>query len=234
MSFRDFTPEQRKAMAAKSAETRRAKRQAQLEDAETIPEIEELTQPVEIIYGEIEETEPALAPQPEDASPFGLFLASLDAETREMLDNDELRVIYDAQVAKAYAEKKAAKKKMAGELAANAARMEAGLIPMATIQDMETAKRNAELVRFTVELPPAGDNGEVADIGLRIDQRVFLHGHTYTLPRAQADTFREMIYRAREMELTFKGQSRRMRQYMQGSMDSNRWHVNLNPDGSLA
>jgi len=236
MSFKDLTPEQRQAMAEKSAATRRAKKEQRLAEIHNAdPYYEEPNPPPEIVYGEIAEPELPAEPEVDESDPFSLFLFSLDAETKELLSIDELREIYAAQVAKAFAEKKAAKKKSASEQAMHAARMEAGLVPMATREAMETARRNAELVRFTVELPPAGDQGEVPDIGLRIDQKIYLHGHTYTLTRAQYDSFREMVYRAGEHELTFKGQNRRQRQWLLGrALGSVDRHIPLNEDGSLA
>lgn len=233
MGFKDLTSEQRQAMAEKSAATRRAKK-AQREAVAAQAAEEHFAAP-EFVYGEILEPEPVTESALDPTDPFTLFLISLDAETKELLSLDELRDIYTAQVAKAMAEKKAAKKKAASDLASNAARMEAGLVPMATREAMETTRRNAELVRFTVELPPAGDQGEVSDIGLRIDQKVYLHGHTYTLTRAQYDTFREILYRAGEHELTFKGQTRRQRQWLLGrALGSVERHIPLNDDGSLA
>ena len=254
MSFKDLTTEQRQAMAEKSAATRRAKKAQRTAHAAMQPAVtpeaivdraiemvkaghklgfddEQQLPPPEIVYGEILEPGPATHPDhsPTLNEPFQLFLFSLDAETKELLGIDELREIYAAQVAKAFAEKKASKKKSAADQAMHAARMEAGLVPMATREAMETARRNAELVRFTVELPPAGDQGEVPDIGLRIDQKVYLHGHTYTLPRAQYDSYREMIYRAGEHELTFKGQNRRQRQWLLGrALGSVDRHIPLN------
>jgi hypothetical protein len=248
MSFKDLPPEKLQEMRAKGLATRLAKKaQAEADrvslavnsreldepQADRRGDVEEVIPAPEIVYGEIAESEPAAGLDAND--PFSLFLISLDAETKELLSLDELRDIYAVQVAKALAEKKSAKKKAASELAAKAARMEAGLVPMATREAMETTRRNAELVRFTVELPPAGDRGEVADIGLRVDQKVFLHGHTYTLTRAQYDSFRDTLYRAGEHELTFKGQNRRQRQWLLGrALGSVDRHIPLNEDGSLA
>lgn len=242
MSFKDLPPEKLEEMRAKGLATRLAKKAKTKAEADRRGDLDEreiddagidAPRPQEIVYGEIAETETLSEPDAND--PFQLFLISLDAETKQQLSLDELRDIYAVQVAKALAEKKSQKKKAASELAANAARMEAGLVPMATREAMETTRRNNELVRFTVELPPAGDQGEVADIGLRIDQKVYLHGHTYTLTRAQYDTFREMLYRAGEHELTFKGQNRRQRQWLLGrALGSVDRHIPLNEDGSLA
>lgn len=247
MSFKHLTPEQRKAAAEKSAATRRAKKaKREIENLAVVsrewdePEIDEAAEEYfpepELIYGETPEAETdVVEPQVDKNDPFELFLVSLDAATKEILNIDELREIYAAQVAKAFAEKKAAKKKAASEVALTAARIEAGLIPTAAREAMETARRNAELVRFTVELPPSGDQGQVPDIGLRIDQKVYLHGHTYTVTRAEYDSMRDNLYRAGEHELTFKGQNTRQRKWMLGrALGAVNRHISLNDDGSLA
>jgi len=235
VSFKDFTPEQRKAAGVKAAATRRANAALRSGSSRGAAGAgDEIALP-EIVYGEILADDPPAPSVEEDTGPYALFLLALDDETKRLLSDAELREIYAAQVAKAFAEKKAAKKKSATEQAAHAARMEAGLVPMAARAEMETAKRNAELVRWTCELPPVGDQGEVADIGLRIDQKIYLHGHTYTIPRAKLDSFREMIYRAGQHELTFKGQNTRQRQWLLGrALGTVDRHIPLNEDGSLA
>jgi hypothetical protein len=230
--MKDWTPEQRAAAVEKTKATKAARKAERLARAN-----EEEVLPQEIVYGD--PPAPEREGQPIDmdytVDPFELFLISLGPETREMIGDDELKEIYAAQVAKAFAEKKAAKKKAASEVAAYAARMEAGLVPAATREAMEVAKANAKLERVTVEMPPAGDQGEVSDIGLRIDQKVYLHGHTYTLTHAQAASFREILYRTGEMELLFKGQNRRQRQWIMGrTIGSVDRHVPLDEDGSLA
>jgi hypothetical protein len=46
------------------------------------------------------------------------------------------------------------------------------------------------------------------DSGLRIDGKIFLHDRVHEVTRAQADSFREILYRARMHELDFEGRSR--------------------------
>jgi hypothetical protein len=245
MSFKDFTPEQRRENGKKGAETRRRNRAMKTDPLvansalQPAPEAAEGFQPEdfpapEIVYGEVAvEVESPESEAPPSA--FGLFLLSLDRDTRELLSIDELRAIFTEQVAAATAEKKAAKKKAAAETAKQAARMEAGLIPLATREAAEWQRRMREKFRFKVELPPSGDQGETPDIGLRIDQMIFLDGYTHTLTRSQVETFRDIQYRVGQHELTFKGQNIRQRQWIMsratGGVDR---HIPLNADGSLA
>jgi len=214
-------------------EKAQAKRRANL-----AAKAEEVSLPQEIVYGSTEPALDDLSPVVGDdgfVDPFQLFLLSLDADTRELLDEGELRAIYAEQLAKALAEKKTLKKKAAIETALHTARMEAGLVPAATAEAMQTAKRNAEIVTAMIELPPAGEDGQVADIGLRIDQKVYLHGHRYEFSRAQWDSYREILYRAAQHELEFKGQNTRQRRYLLGmAMGTVNSHIARNPDGGLA
>lgn len=232
-----FTKEQRE----KGIATRRAnaeKRLAARRQAAARPTIrvnDDVFETPGYEYGEVEARDDAPSVPSTSADPFDLFLVSLDRETRDLLSDVELRQIYAEQLVAAKAEKKAQKKKAATELAKNAARMGAGLVPAATAEALAVARRNNELMRLQITLPPAGEHGEVADIGLRIDQKVFLDGHTYTLTRAQFDSFREILYRSSEHELLFQGQNKRRRQWLlsraAGTVDT---HIPLNPDGSLA
>jgi hypothetical protein len=140
--------------------------------------------------------------KPVELDDFGRFLAALDAETRDLLTDDELRVIYNEQTAKAKAEKRAAAKKAVADRALQHARVESGLMPTEAIEAARTRDRMAEMVRFTVDLP------ELGDYGLRIDQQIFLHGFTYTVTRAQYDTFAEIVWRNQQAELEFEGKGR--------------------------
>jgi hypothetical protein len=157
--------------------------------------------PVVAVGGEIEEVVEDEA-EPVEVDEFGRFLAALDDETRELLTDGELRDIFEQQQAKAKAERKVALKKAATERAARHARIESGLMTPADEAAAALRDRMAEMVRFTVDLP------ELGDYGLRIDQQVFLHGFTYTVTRAQYDSFREMVWRNQQSELEFEGRSR--------------------------
>jgi hypothetical protein len=173
------------------------------------------TAPDDIIAGRAHLPRQSWEP-PAAAIDFDFFLASLDAETKTLLSDDELRKIYETQLAAALDEKRAARRRQAMDIANHAARMASGLVPADTQEAMETLKRNSRIVRIPIELPPSGEHGELPDIGLRIDQRVFLHGRTYEVTEAQAASMREMMYRVGEMELLFKGQNARQRRWLMG------------------
>jgi hypothetical protein len=246
MSFKDWTPEQRREARAKAAATRSANataKAARKTDRGTpLAAIAEEIVGEEVglaagLYGSAVEHVGEEAPlsSVDPADPFQLFLVSIDAETRDLLGMEELGRIYAEQLAKALAEKRKTKRKAAEEAALNAARMEAGLVPAATVEAMAVAKRNAEIVTALIELPPAGEHGEIADIGLRIDGVVYLHGMRYQMTRAQWDSRREMLYRAAQHELEFQGQNMRRRRWMLGrAMGLGNVHIPLNPDGSPA
>jgi hypothetical protein len=243
MSFKDWTPEKRKAAQLKAAATRAATKASPKTDkgtplAAVAHDVvgEEVGLAADPFGSAVERDDADAPPSSIDlADPFQLFLVGIDAETRQLLGEEELGRIYADQLAKAMAEKRKVKRKAAEEAALNAARMEAGLVPAATVEAMAVAKRNAEIVTALIELPPAGEHGEVADIGLRVDGVIYLHGHRYQMTRAQWDSRRDDLYRAAQHELEFQGQNLRRRRWMLGrAMGMGNAHIPLNEDGSLA
>ena len=180
--------------------------------------------PDDIISGKVAAPRATLAPATVDG--FELFVAGLEAETREVMTEAELRAIYDAQLKTAMDERKAMRKKAATEQAAHAARMAAGLVSGDTIEAMETLRHNSRITSIAIELPPSGEQGEVCDIGLRIDGRIFLHGRRYDVTEGQAASMRENLYRIGDMEQTFKGQNKAYRAWLMGrAMGGTERHV---------
>lgn len=161
---------------------------------------------------------------PQPLSGLDRFLLGLDASTRDLLDDAELRVIYDDQQLKAREERRAAAKKAVADRALTAARIAEGIIKPATAEDLAWKERMAEIVEFEVDMPGLGEG--LVDIGQRIDQKIFLHGRRYRLSRAQFDSMRDMQYRAQQAELAFEGKDRRhwLRRQARGTGD---WHINL-------
>lgn len=159
---------------------------------------------------------PTFAVPAEDTAPdaFMSFLARVDADTRDLLSEDELRTIFEEQQKRARDEKKALVKKRLVEQALHVAKVHEGLLPQSAKDEADRQRRMNELVTFQVELPPTGENGEIGDIGIRIDQRIYLHGWTYTVTRAEFDSLRDIMYRAGEAELMFEGKSRKYRAWM--------------------
>lgn len=178
---------------------------------------------------------PLAGDDPVPADPFALFLASIDAETRELLSDDELRDIYNAQLAAKQAEKKARAKKAIIEKAGHAAAIAAGLLPQAQQDELERQRRMNEMVEVRIEMPPADENGGLPDIGFRVNGRIFLHGFRYTVTRDVYDSLKEMMYRAGESQLLFEGKNRKYRAWLMGrGQNDPRYHIDLAPNGALA
>lgn len=138
---------------------------------------------------------------------FARFVDGLDAETRDMFSIDEISDIFAQQKLKADAEKKAARKKALTEKALHGARIEAGLVPTSSRDERERQDRMAEMVTLRIDLPDEGA-GVHGQKGIYIDQMIYVDGVTYTVPRANADTLREIMYRAWQHESQFQGKSR--------------------------
>jgi hypothetical protein len=147
--------------------------------------------------------------------PFERFLAALDVQTRSLLDDDELREVFEAQRAKAQAERKAVARKAAMDRALTEARIAEGVLPKETADHVRWRERMSEIVPFTVDLP------EMGDIGIRVDQKVYLHGVTYQVTRAEAESMRSVVYQAQQNELLFEGKDRRhwLRRRARGGVD---------------
>jgi hypothetical protein len=194
-----------RANMAKAREARAAKKIAALADPATAePSIavaeggEPALMPALEIDPETLEADPAF----EALDAFDRYLSGLDAETRELLGEDELRRIYAENEKKALEEKRTARRQVARERALQHAKIEAGLMPVTAIEHQKWLDRMNEKVSFVVDLP------EFSDVGLRIDGIIYLHGFRYTVTRAQYESFRDIIYRARQAELDFEGRGR--------------------------
>lgn len=133
---------------------------------------------------------------------FDEFVLTLDPEARKILSDAQLMAIYSAAQARADEEKKKAAEKRAMERALGAARSQKGLVPAEKADRLEWQRRMAEMVTFTPDLP------ELGDIGLRIDGQIYLHGREVTVTRAQQDSYRDIVWRARQAELDFEGKGR--------------------------
>lgn len=178
---------------------------------------------------------PQVIEAPEGNDAYALFLASIDEDTKELLGEDELRKIFADHERKAREEKRAKAREAVASKALHAARMKEGLVPAAAHDELLRLQRMNELVEAEINLPPADENGAAGDIGLRIDQKIFLNGWKYTLTRGQWDSYREMLYRNAEAELVFQGKSKRQRQWLLNpAAGSVARHIELNADGSLA
>lgn len=142
-----------------------------------------------------------------DPTPFDRFLASLDAETRGALDDAELRAIFAASEKKAADEKRDKLRRSAAEKALHRAKVEAGLLPRETVEQIALQAKMDELVRITPELPTDND-GRIGDAGVRLDGRLYRHGVEYTVPRGVALTIRSICWQAKMSEMDFEGKGR--------------------------
>jgi hypothetical protein len=155
---------------------------------------------------EMVEDEPP--PVAEPVSRYDVFLASLSDETRELLEDAELRAVFAASEKKAKDERRAQLQKQAAEKALSMARADAGLVPKEQAEVHALRERNSRKVKWQVNLPFVGDTGGTADEGLKIDGRTFYHGQEVTTTYAEWLSCREMLYRLRQHEMDFEGKGR--------------------------
>lgn len=173
-------------------------------------------EPVETIVTDWERTEagpeaviedvPAEAPA--TASRYDVFLTSLPDETRELLDDAELRAVFAASEKKAKDERRTQLQKQAAEKALGMARADAGLVPKEQAEALALRERNSRKVKWRVSLPFVADTGGTADEGLKIDGRTYYHGMDVTTTYAEWLSCREMLYRLRQHEMDFEGRGR--------------------------
>lgn len=207
---KEWTQEERMA-ASDAARERAAQRRLTQDEADyTPPAIMPGEAPVPVS----EDDEPnATVSEPLDD--FGRFLQTLDAETRDLLGEDDLRDIYAEQQKKAREEKRAGLKKAVAARAKHHALVGEGLLPQSAVDDQIWRDRMNEQIRHTIDLP------EMGDIGIRVDQRVYLHGHTYVMTRAEYESIVSIEYQAQQAELLFEGKDKRhwLRRRARGSLD---------------
>ncbi len=220
---KEWTEEERQAASVRAKEHHEARRLAQSAQTE-LPPVEMAPIPREGEAPLPVFEEPAAPPEtegePEDA--FARFLMAQDAETRELLSDIELRVIYEQETKRAADEKKAAAKKGALAKAQRHARMVAGLIPAEQAEIAARLDRLNQKVTWTVNMPEAGKSGMLVDVGVRIDGKLLYHGQRVTGTLAQYESYREIEWRAHQNELDFQGQSRlsRLRRTAIGALNN--------------
>jgi hypothetical protein len=152
-----------------------------------------------------------LGPVGEPQDDFERFLASQDADIRDLLSDVELRVIYEAEQKRAAEEKKTAAKKLAVQRAQRHARATAGLIGPAAITAADLRERMNMPVSWVVNMPESGNSGTLIDEGIRINGKLYVHGTTVEGTLAEYISYREIEYRAHENERQFQGRSRMSR-----------------------
>lgn len=201
-----FTPE----MRAKAQETKRRHREmaAQQQPEETVSE------PAPVMPGlEGDDwspdnpldpvAEPGLPP-----TPYELFLSSLSDETRELLDEAELREAFDAATREANAERKKRLKAGAAAKAKDQARAVAGLLPAEELAHREWQEKMSRKVRWTPILPFVDGTTGLVDDGLLIDGRRLYHNQEVETTYGEWLSCRSILWNLRQHELDFKGEGR--------------------------
>ncbi len=209
MSWKDFTPEQRRefqakaaakraswtpeerlAMREKSAATRRETK------AKNATLVAELSRP--LVFGDSPPIE-----EPDVAEPIVLAVA---AEDDGLLTESEKAKIEEEQLEKAFKERHDAAKKAYAKEMFDKARREIGEMPV----DEEFKKSMEEVVRIYIDMPrmrkPTG--GEHDPEPIVIDGRAFTSGRYYDVPRAQAIYLQERMDQLRRHVNQVDGRSR--------------------------
>ncbi len=216
-----MTREERQKAAAEAARAALAAPELEVEE-------DEYFEPPEEAEGGIAVAEPEEPEPPRELTPFEKFVAALDADVRELLSDEELRQDWEAAQVAARAERRKSARALAKSKAKLLAGVEEGTIEPETAEQIAWRERMQEMVDFHVEMPHAGtvggENAGPIDIGLRIDQKVYAHGKTYRVTRAQAESMRANLWQARQNELLFEGKDRRnwLRRQATGTQS---WHI---------
>ncbi len=157
----------------------------------------------------------------ESADGFERFLAAQDDETRSVLSDMELRLIYEIEVKRAADERKNILKKAAATKALRHARTTAGLIPAEAVAAAALRDRLNQKVTWTVNMPEAGNSGMLIDEGMRIDGRLLYHGQEVVGTMAEYESYRDIEWRAHQHELDFQGKGKlsRLRQTATGFLN---------------
>lgn len=137
--------------------------------------------------------------EPVAPTAFELFFSSLDQETRDKLDERELRGIFEASEKKAAELRREQLRKAAADRALHAAKANAGLLPKEAIEQKRWQDYMNEKVTYTPYLPRSGD------VGLRIDGQLYVHGVPVTVTRGQYLSHREILFRQQQAEMVLKG-----------------------------
>jgi hypothetical protein len=123
----------------------------------------------------------------------------LPADVAVLITDDELEKIEREETEKALASKKKRALEEVRALASAEARIEHGLIPADVLRSESERARLAEMINIRVNLPRGG-----GALGLRIDGRLFRHGHPYAVTRAEFESMHYTVYKAWLDEIRFR------------------------------
>ncbi len=141
-------------------------------------------------------------------TPYELFLASLSDETKELLDEKELREAFEAATREASAERRKRLKEAAVAKAKDQARAVAGLLPAEELAQRQWQADMNRKVRWTPIMPFVSDTQGIADIGPLLDGKRLFHGQEVVTTYGQYLSARDILWNARQVELNFKGEGR--------------------------
>jgi hypothetical protein len=218
---REWTPGDRERAREKALARETAKKAAALEPEAPALAQESAPEPapeIEIMPPMPDETGGSVMPEfeddgppldvPADLTPWGVFLSSLSAETRELLDENELRGAFETAAREAREERRRQLKTAAAAKAKMQARQLAGLTTPEQRAQQELDERNSRLVQWKVQLPFVADTNGVAAEGLTIDGERLYHGQDVKTTWAKWRSCLSIIWNLRQHELDFKGESR--------------------------
>lgn len=160
---------------------------------------EELEAKIAEVWGE---------PSPPPLSEYDRFIATLDDETRALLDDMELRAIFAASQKKIKEEKRDQLRKRVAERALHEARVSEGLLPKEAVAQRAWRERMAESVTFTPHLPESCYMQAFGCAALVVDGRIIRDGIQTTCTRGEFMSYREQVWRAQQGELDFEGRGR--------------------------
>jgi hypothetical protein len=200
--MKDWTPEQRREMQRKAAETRAANKAAK---ATVSPE--RLAELADMRARKAAKAAAAAPPAEQPMSLADLGIVPAEEPFDDVLTAAEIAEIRKAARAKVEAERKNKHKKALMDAALDEFRREAGEIPV----DEEQRKYNEEMVTLHVSMPTlrkAAGHGEHAPEPIIIDQKIFHSGRSYQVPRAQAVYIASLMDLARRHVNQVDGRSR--------------------------
>ena len=123
----------------------------------------------------------------------------LPADLAALITDAELEKIESEEIERAVAAKKKQALADVRALASAEARIEHGLIPADVLRSESEKARLAEKIRVRVNLPRGG-----GALGLRIDGRLFRHGQSYTVTRAEYESMHYTVYKTWLDEIRFR------------------------------
>ena len=210
----------RDASKAKRAAAAAAEKAAEAAPAEEPPMV---MPPLSQNWRDAEPLDPEAEPEapPEAVDPFERFLASQDEETRSILSDADLRVIFEVETKKAQDLRRENTKKLAAARASRFAKVEAGLLSNADAARAEWVRDMNRKVRYRPSVPRDA-NGNLIDLGYRINGQIVYDGQEIVCTKAEALSLREMEWRATNHEMDFEGKGRvsQQRQLSAGALNA--------------